>query len=189
MVPLGPLESLPSLPEPPFAGAEAQQVARAVPFFTRRGSEWGLWTRKDAHKHTCTHTRACACTESSGKIHPRESQSAPRGRIMSVFLLLSYCLSITCDFSVVNMHCSYDRKIQLKAAETVAVGAEAPEGAGWAEGMGWWGAAVGKESGEGCWASGATRVSGEHTQDFELRYVPPVQLMFSVPGHCGLFAC
>lgn len=40
---------------------------------------------------------------------------------MSVFLLPSYCLSVACDFSVVNTHCSYDRKIQLKIADPVAV--------------------------------------------------------------------
>lgn len=40
---------------------------------------------------------------------------------MSVFLLSSCCLSVACDFSVVNVYCSYDRKIKLKIAKRVAV--------------------------------------------------------------------
>ena len=40
---------------------------------------------------------------------------------MSVFLLSSCCLSVACDFSVVNVYCSYDRKIKLKTAKRVAV--------------------------------------------------------------------
>lgn len=33
------------------------------------------------------------------------------GEILTVFLLASYCLSVACDFSVMNKYCSYDRKI------------------------------------------------------------------------------
>lgn len=46
---------------------------------------------------------------------------------MSVFLLSSWCLSGACDFSVVNMYCSYDRKIGFKTAKTVAVARRNPE--------------------------------------------------------------
>lgn len=62
------------------------------------------------------------------------------GEIMSVFLLSSWCLSGACDFSVVNMYCSYDRKIGFKTAKTVAVARRNPEiraerGSGWRWGV------------------------------------------------------
>ena len=62
------------------------------------------------------------------------------GEIMSVFLLSSCCLSGACDFSVVNMYCSYDRKIGFKAAKTVAVARRNPEvraerDSGWRRGV------------------------------------------------------
>lgn len=44
---------------------------------------------------------------------PRGRHSTPPcvGEILTVFLLASYCFSVACDFSVMNEHCSYDRKI------------------------------------------------------------------------------
>ena len=77
---------------------------------------------------------------------------------MSVFLLSSCCLSVACDFSVVNVYCSYDRKIRLKTEKTMAVASRNPDvraergsgwrwGAldqtqGWEVGVGWGGAEI-----------------------------------------------
>lgn len=38
------------------------------------------------------------------------------GGILTVFLLSSYCLSVACDFSVMNEYCSYDRKNATKSS-------------------------------------------------------------------------
>lgn len=63
-----------------------------------------------------------AHTCSSRKIYTEELAVAVSVWVgLCVFLLSSHCLSVACDSSVVNMYCSYDRKIKLKAAKTGAV--------------------------------------------------------------------